>query len=327
MRRPTTRTALRAAAAALALSLTLAACAGDGDGGNADPTPTESAEEAPTPAENPTPTAEDIAALEAVTVEGDAGAEPTVGLPSTPFDVSAQVARLVTEGSGDEIAEGDLIGLHSVWLNGNDGSKAASSWENGAPEQIIVNSTTLAGAISELLVGGNVGLRFAYAYPGGEDGAQVAVAEVVSKSAGRAVGTPVEPAEGLPQVELREDGLPLIKEFVNGPAPKEMIVQPLIEGEGPAVESGQNITVHYTGWLWDGKQFDSSWERGTPFPVENIGAGGVIDGWNEGLVGQKVGSQVMLVIPPEKGYGEEGSGETIPGGATLVFVVDVLAAS
>lgn len=326
MRRPTTRTALRAAAAALALSLTLAACAGDGDGGSADPTPTSTSEETPAPEENPTPTAEDIAALEAVTVEGDAGAEPTVTLPSTPFTVSAQVARLVDEGSGDAIAEGDLIELHSVWLNGKDGSKAASSWENGAPEQIIVNSTTLAAAISDLLVGGNVGLRFAYAYPGGDEGAQVAVAEVAAKRPGRAVGTPVEPADGLPTVELQDNGLPLIKEFVNGPAPTELVVQPLIEGEGPVVESGQTITVHYTGWLWDGKQFDSSWERGTPFPVENIGAGGVIAGWNEGLVGQKVGSQVMLVVPPDKGYGEEGSGETIPGGSTLVFVVDILAA-
>jgi len=64
-----------------------------------------------------------------------------------------------------------------------------------------------------------------------------------------------------------------------------------------------------------------------PFPVENVGQAGVIAGWNEGLVGQKVGSQVMLVVPPDKGYGEEGSGDTIPGGSTLVFVVDILAAS
>jgi peptidylprolyl isomerase len=103
------------------------------------------------------------------------------------------------------------------------------------------------------------------------------------------------------------------------------VVQPLIEGDGPAVESGQTITVQYSGWLWDGTPFDSSWERGTPAAF-GIGVQQVITGWDEGLVGQKVGSQVLLVVPPDKAYGDTPK-ETIPAGSTLVFVVDVLAAS
>ncbi len=324
MRRPTTaRTALRAAAAALALSLTLAACAG-GDDASADPTESTSAD-ASTDAV-PTPTAEDVAALEAVTIDGDLGAAPTVTLPETPFSVSAAVARIVDEGTGEDIADGDIVELHSVWLSGEDGSVQSSSWETGTPEQLTVSEAALAPVLTEILVGGKVGLRFAFAVPGGEDAASnVAVAEVVSKIPNRAEGTAVEPAEGLPTVTLADNGEPSITP-VDGDAPTELVVQPLIEGDGAVVESGQTITVQYSGWLWDGTAFDSSWSRGAATSF-GIGTGQVITGWDEGLVGQKIGSQVLLVVPPDKGYGDEGSGETIPGGSTLIFVVDILAAS
>jgi len=323
VRRPiTARTALRAAAATLALSLTLAACAGDG--GSDDPT-TPAADET-TSTEEAGPTAEDIAALEAVTVEGDAGAEPTVTLPSTPFAVTAAVARVLDEGTGDDIADGDLVDLHSVWVSGESGDVDQSSWANGSPEQIVVSEASLAPVLTEILVGGKVGTRFVFAVPSSETAASVAVAEIVAKRPGRAEGTAVAPVDGLPTVTLADDGAPSL-EPTDADAPTTLVAQPLIEGDGPEVTAGQTVLVHYTGWLWDGTQFDSSWERKTPYPVANIGQGQVIDGWNEGLVGQKVGSQVLLVVPPDKGYGDDGSGETIPGGATLVFVVDVLAAS
>ncbi len=109
------------------------------------------------------------------------------------------------------------------------------------------------------------------------------------------------------------------------PPPTELVVQPLITGTGPAVESGQNVTFQYSGWLWDGTPFDSSWENGSPFTT-TIGAGQVIQGWDQGLVGQPVGSQVLLVIPPALGYGDTEQG-AIPAGSTLVFVVDILDAS
>ncbi|UZN02987.1 FKBP-type peptidyl-prolyl cis-trans isomerase [Cellulomonas sp. S1-8] len=329
MRRPTTaRTALRAAAATLALSLTLAACSGGG--GSDDPTTPASEDTAAAstdaPEEAPTPTAEDIAALEAVTVDGAPGAQPTVTLGATPFSVTAAVARVLDEGTGEEIADGDLVDLHSLWIKGLDGSQLSSTWESSTPEQIVVSEASLAPVLTDILVGGKVGTRFVFAVPSGEDESSLAVAEVVSKRPGRADGTAVAPADGLPTVTLADNGAPSI-ETVAGDPPAALTVQPLIEGAGPAVTAGQTVLVHYTGWLWDGTQFDSSWERSTPYPVENIGQGQVIAGWNEGLVGQKVGSQVLLVVPPDKGYGAEGSGETIPPDSTLVFVVDILAAS
>lgn len=323
MRRPSTRTSLRAAAAALALSLTLAACSGDG--GSDDPT-TPAATETGASTEAPEPTEEDVAALAAVTVEGDAGAAPTVTLPSTPFTVTAPVARVLDEGTGEEIVDGDMVDLHSVWVNGEDGTPLASTWESGSPEQIVVSEASLAPVLTDILIGGNVGTRFVFAVQSSETSASVAVAEVVAKRPGRADGTAVAPVDGLPTVTLADNGAPSL-EPADGEAPTTLVVQPLIEGTGPEVAAGQTALVHYTGWLWDGTQFDSSWERGAPFPVENVGQASVIAGWNEGLVGQKVGSQVMLVVPPDKGYGDKGSGDTIPGGSTLVFVVDILAAS
>ena len=123
---------------------------------------------------------------------------------------------------------------------------------------------------------------------------------------------------------LAKNGKPAIK-VPSTPAPTTLIVQPLVKGTGPVVTAGQTITVHYTGVIWDsGKQFDSSWDRGKTVDFA-IGQGQVIAGWDDGLVGQTVGSQVLLVVPPDKGYGPQGQPNAgISGTDTLVFVVDIL---
>jgi FKBP-type peptidyl-prolyl cis-trans isomerase len=105
----------------------------------------------------------------------------------------------------------------------------------------------------------------------------------------------------------------------------------LAPGNGAEIKSGQTALVHYTGWLFDaaaaenkGKKFDSSVDRNEPFEFP-VGAGMVIKGWDEGVVGMKVGSKRRLVIPPEMGYGARGAGGgLIPGGATLVFDVELV---
>jgi FKBP-type peptidyl-prolyl cis-trans isomerase len=99
--------------------------------------------------------------------------------------------------------------------------------------------------------------------------------------------------------------------------------QDVTAGSGAEARDGQVAVVHYTGWLTDGTKFDSSRDRGEPFSFP-IGAGQVIPGWDEGVVGMKVGGRRKLVIPSNLGYGDMGAPPVIPPGATLVFDVELL---
>jgi len=112
-----------------------------------------------------------------------------------------------------------------------------------------------------------------------------------------------------------------------GEPDKTLVTEVLKEGDGPEVKKGELLTANYLGQIWrDGKVFDNSYDRGAPssFP---IGVGSVIDGWDEGLVGKKLGSRVMMSIPSDKGYKEQGSEQAgIKGDDTLIFVVDLIAA-
>ncbi len=103
----------------------------------------------------------------------------------------------------------------------------------------------------------------------------------------------------------------------------KLIIKDVKVGTGAEATPGKSVTVNYTGWLTDGTKFDSSKDSGQPF-VFPLGAGQVIKGWDEGVAGMKVGGKRILVIPPDKGYGEQGAGGVIPPNATLVFTVELL---
>lgn len=101
-----------------------------------------------------------------------------------------------------------------------------------------------------------------------------------------------------------------------------MVIDDIKEGNGTEAKDGDTVLVHYAGTLQEGEEFDNSRKRGEPFEFK-LGAGMVIKGWDEGVVGMKVGGERILVIPPEKAYGEQGIGP-IPGNATLVFKIELL---
>jgi len=104
----------------------------------------------------------------------------------------------------------------------------------------------------------------------------------------------------------------------------ELKIKDLVVGKGAAAKPGDNVSVHYTGWLMDGTKFDSSVDRGQPFEFA-LGQGQVIPGWDKGVVGMKVGGKRELIIPPELAYGDQGAGGSIPPNATLKFNVELLA--
>lgn len=108
--------------------------------------------------------------------------------------------------------------------------------------------------------------------------------------------------------------------------PAQLLSKDLVVGDGPEVTEGVTMQTHYDLVTWSDKQeLDSSWSRGAPFPLEDVGRAQVIDGWNEGLIGMKQGGRRLLVVPPDKGYGQGGGG--IKPGETLVFVVDAVQVS
>ncbi|MGH9282213.1 MAG: FKBP-type peptidyl-prolyl cis-trans isomerase [Acidimicrobiales bacterium] len=110
----------------------------------------------------------------------------------------------------------------------------------------------------------------------------------------------------------------------DGPPPDQLHTEDLEVGGGPEATAGQQVEVHYVGVSWsNGRQFDASWDCGEPFAFE-LGAGQVIEGWDEGVAGMKVGGRRRLVIPPAKAYGPQGSPPAIGPNETLVFVVDLV---
>lgn len=127
----------------------------------------------------------------------------------------------------------------------------------------------------------------------------------------------------MPAVEGPKGTKPVLR-FLGAEAPEGLQVQVLDAGTGQQVEAGDTIVCHYLGQSWNGEVFDSSYDRGQPLSFQ-VGVGMVIRGWDDALVGQHVGSRVLLSIPSELGYGDRGVPQAgIKGGDTLVFVTEIL---
>ncbi|MCK2036455.1 FKBP-type peptidyl-prolyl cis-trans isomerase [Microbacterium sp. SSW1-49] len=285
----------------------------------------------PESSSTPEPTASSSCALDAqagdtsnaVVVDGE-GADAKVTVPSdAPF---AGVERtIVAEGKGEDIGVGDLVSVQYQIVDAKSGEVLDSSarGEGGLlPVLLDTNQSSLFVAALECEP---VGSQVVLTLPGsvlGEGASNVIVyAEAVEQLPEVATGTPVDPTPGFPTVKLDDDGAPTIT-IPKGDAPAKTEVAVLKQGDGATVGAGDLVVVQYRGVKWsDGKEFDSSWSRdATPSQFQTSG---VVTGFRLALEGQKVGSQVIVVMPPSDGYGATEGHELQK--ESLVFVVDILA--
>ncbi len=278
--------------------------------------------------------------INAIKVSGKFGEKPTVDVP-TPYSATKTTRKILTAGKGEKVVSGQRISVDYIGINGADGKTFDTSYDSTTAAFTLDAGQVIKGFVTGL-EGATVGSRVLITIPPadgyGTSGVSSAgigptdtlvfvvdikdAADVLKRAAGKAVKVT---KKGLPTVKLdAKTGAPTIT-VPSGKAPTSLIVQPLIQGSGATVKKGQTITVQYTGVIWPGgKVFDSSWAKNAPASFE-IGAGKVITGWDKGLVGKTVGSQILLVIPPDEGYGAAGQADAgIKGTDTLVFVVDIL---
>jgi FKBP-type peptidyl-prolyl cis-trans isomerase len=279
-----------------------------------------------------------------VKFKGAFGKAPAVTVPKANPAVKQQVKELI-HGKGPKVGGSDFVVAHLVgyqWGVKGAHKELLNTYKKGTPAAGTASQLTGLPALDKALAGRTQGTRLELTLPYAAVGDQVAQALQLAKTDDFVVSVDVINAFGkaasvqgtqqqidakLPQVTPGAPGqAPTIK-IPSGSAPSTLQVKTLIQGTGKAVAKGQTLVGQYEGVLWrTGKEFDSSYKHGAPaaFPV---GVGNVIPGWDKGLVGQKVGSRVLLVIPPKDGYGPKGSPEAgIKGTDTLVFVVDILGA-
>ncbi len=263
-----------------------------------------------------------------VTATGKLGEKPTISF-KTPMTVENNSYAVLQEGDGDQLEDGDRVCSQGIAYNVKDGSELMSTWEDNTPDcSTVISSDTdeMNAEYYELFTKQKINSTIAIGVndSSSSGSSYLMVFTFVSKSKDltKAEGTKVldVPAD-LPKVTLDKTGKPSID--MNGYKGSDTLVsQDLIKGDGAEVKDTQTVVAHYTGWLLDGTQFDSSWDRGesSSFSLDSV-----ITGWKQGLAGHTVGSQVLLVVPPDLGYGDQEQ-STIPANSTLVFVVDILAA-
>lgn len=271
-----------------------------------------------------------------VTATGKLGTFPEVEFPTPVVTQKSEVSTLIT-GEGVRLVEGQPALVEVAIFNGANGEGLQRSGFEGEKSGVLltVGSDALP-PVTDALECATVGSRFvvtgtAADTHGGEaipdagvaaGDSYVFIVDVLDSFLPKADGTTRAGNNGDPTVVLAPNGTPGIS-VPQTEAPEDLVVSVLKEGDGDTVADGDFAVLHYTGVLWDsGEVFDSSWEKNQA-AVLQLTEGSVVDGFHQGLVGQKVGSQVLVVIPPALGYGDQAS-EQVPAGSTLVFVVDIL---
>lgn len=321
-------TRLLAPVAVFALAaLALAGCSGSGD-------PQNSASTAPKA--KACAAASDGPVADSIKIGGGKKGEPTVTFDS-PLKVDATQRHVVTQGSGRATKPGDVMDLEFAVYNGRTGKSATTTGFTGHALPVSSDANKTLPGLAKTIACAKVGSRIVGVLPPkdafGTDGNSqfgigakdtvVFVVDVVDALPDKATGAKQPAPAGFPTVTDAANGRPKVAFADDATAPAQTMIGLLKQGTGATVASGDALYVQYQGINFRTKKiFQQSWGSG---PVE-LSTTGVIPGFAKALVGQKVGSQVIVMIPPADGYGSGGSPEVgIKGTDTLVFVIDILA--
>jgi len=263
---------------------------------------------------------------------------------ATPLKSKTIESAIIKEGTGPKVTGNQAVELDYLGVNAGTGEifQPSSFDGTGASLQVLVPGRE--PAFCEALGGVREGSRVAILFPAaiihkgqglaelkiGKSDDVLFIMEVRKVFLPFAVGNEQAAQSGFPTVIRAVNGVPGVKVPSESPFPKaskdgqeSVALEVLIQGAGKTVAEGDKVILHYAGYTWfDGAKFDSSWDKGQPADF-TLTEGSLIPGFIQALVGQKVGSQVVAVIPPALGYGSQAQG-TIPSNSTLVFVIDIL---
>ncbi|HWJ66786.1 MAG TPA: FKBP-type peptidyl-prolyl cis-trans isomerase [Nocardioides sp.] len=304
----------------------------------------------------------DLEGFDAVSVSGPVGESPEIDWKGR-LAAGDATAKVITEGDGEEITDGDVVLMNFTMANGYTHEVTYDTYEDPETEGADYNVGQLVtvgsekepesvadlltqAVVDEIEAGQTIGTRIAVTigsdqllgdYLGNAQVSQFAVTMDIGNEDGLLFvadltalagpsGTEQAAPPWAPEI-VEKDGVPASLDFAGAPAPSgDLRVATLVKGTGPVVRSGQKILASYLGQIPKGKKpFDESYSTGRG--LEAVVGGpqaSVVKGWSQGLVGLPVGSRVLLQIPPKLGYGNKKQGEDIPANSTLYFVVDIL---
>ncbi|WP_166865147.1 MULTISPECIES: FKBP-type peptidyl-prolyl cis-trans isomerase [unclassified Salinibacterium] len=254
-------------------------------------------------------------ASDSVIVTGEFGETPTVEF-SAPLAASTLERTVVKKGDGRAVEAGDQVFVDLALYDGQSGELVDVSDFDGVGLGLPLVEGYTAQEFIDIITCSTVGSRVVAVVPAAEGGDSDSTAVVVLDVL--PLPTPAAWTENVPEVVFGEDGTPVVT-IPQTEAPTQLQVAVLTEGDGPVVEDGDDVTVDYMGLRWDTNEvFDESFSR----EPTTFGTGDVVRGFGAALVGQKVGTTLLVSIPPALGYGVEETSNGL-GGKTLVFLVEI----
>lgn len=274
-------------------------------------------------------------ASDQISASGEFNTKPTVTF-KTPLSTNVLETKVLSEGKGPIFVGAEMVKFEYTAYNAATGKEFAASKYDGSDSISQLFTTGQKIDFCHALSGVKEGSRVAILIPalmahdgkGDQTNAIAAtdnllfVIDVLKVYLPYAVGAKQPQQSGMPTVVLAPSGQPGVQ-MPKAQAPAEYKQATLIQGAGEKVAIGDTVTLHYSGFIWaSGVQFDSSWDKGAPVQWQ-LTETGFIKGFVKALTGAVVGSQIIAVIPPSEGYGDQEQ-NAIPAGSTLVFVIDVL---